>query len=74
VRLDNAALLARRIYLTDLDLFDSVYAKVGGDTRKATQQIITLAKSDARHPYDALRRWISGGGAGAAVGNRKTAP
>lgn len=62
VRLDNAALLARRIYLTDLDLFDSVWVREGYNTRRATGRIIELAKSDARHPYDALRRWVSGSG------------
>ncbi len=58
VRLDNAALLARRIYLTDLDLFDSVWVREGRNTRRATQRIIALAESDARQPYEALRRWL----------------
>jgi predicted aminopeptidase len=58
VRLDNAALLARRIYLTDLDLFDSVHARERYDTRRATHRIIELAKSDPKRPYDALRRWL----------------
>lgn len=58
VRLDNAALLARRIYLTDLDLFDSVYVREGRDTRQATARIIAVAKSDAKRPYEALRRWL----------------
>ena len=31
VRLDNAVLMARRVYLTDLDVFDAVLAKDGGD-------------------------------------------
>jgi predicted aminopeptidase len=60
VRLDNAALLARRIYLTDLDLFDSVYVRERRDTRRATQRIVELATTDEKHPYDALRRWLSG--------------
>ena len=58
VRLDNAALMARRIYLTDLDLFDSVWVREGRDTRRATQRIIQLAKSGGKQPYDALRRWL----------------
>jgi predicted aminopeptidase len=62
VRLDNAALLARRIYLTDLDLFDSVYVRERYDTRRAVQRIIELAKSDRKRPYDALRRWVTGPG------------
>ena len=60
VRLDNAALLARRIYLTDLDLFDSVYVREGSDTRRAVRQVIALAKANPRKPYDALRAWVGG--------------
>ena len=59
VRLDNAALLARRIYLTDLDLFDSVWVRNKYDTRRTIQRIIELAKRDRKQPYEALRRWIS---------------
>lgn len=59
VRLDNAALLARRIYLTDLDLFDSVYVREGRDTRRSVERIIAVAKSDPKQPYDALRRWVA---------------
>lgn len=66
VRLDNAALMARRIYLTDLDLFDSVYVREGRSTRRTVQRIVALAKTDEKHPYDALRRWV--GGALAASG------
>lgn len=59
VRLDNAALLARRIYLTDVDLFDSVYAREGRDVRRATWRIIELAKSDDDEPFEAVRRWLA---------------
>lgn len=59
VRLDNAALLSRRIYLTDLDLFDSVWVREGRDTRRAIARIIQLAKTDEKNPYDALRRWVA---------------
>jgi predicted aminopeptidase len=58
-RLDNAALLARRIYLTDLDLFDSVYVRTGRDLRRAVDTIVALAKSDRKQPYEALRRWLA---------------
>ena len=58
VRLDNAALMARRIYLTDVGLFDSVWVREKRDTRAATHRIIALAKSGGRRPYDALRRWL----------------
>ena len=59
VRLDNAALMARRIYLTDVALFDSVYAREGRDIRRATWRIIELAKSDDDAPFEAVRRWLS---------------
>ena len=60
VPLDNAALLARRVYLTDLDLFDAVYEHEGRDLRKTVDLIITLAKKDASDPYAALHRWLEG--------------
>ena len=59
MRLDNAALMARRIYLTDLDLFDGVYSRERCDLRAAMQQIVDLAKSNKKKPYDALRSWIA---------------
>lgn len=40
VRLDNAALLARRIYLTDLERFESVYDEVGRDVRVAIDSLV----------------------------------
>jgi predicted aminopeptidase len=59
-RFDNAALLARRIYLTDLDLFDAVFAREAGDLRATVRRIVTLAKSEPKEPYSAVRRWLSG--------------
>jgi predicted aminopeptidase len=60
VRLDNAALMARRIYLTDLDLFDSVWVRERRSTRNAIHRIIAIARADtADAPYDALRRWLA---------------
>ncbi len=40
VRLDNAALMARRIYLTDLEAFERVYAEEGADLERAVRRII----------------------------------
>lgn len=60
VRLDNAALMARRIYLTDLDLFDAVWVRERRNTRNAIHRIIAIARADtADAPYDALRRWLA---------------
>jgi predicted aminopeptidase len=55
VRLDNAVLMARRVYLTDLDAFDAVLAREGGDLRRAVATIIRAAKSDRKHPFDAVK-------------------
>jgi predicted aminopeptidase len=59
MRLDNAALMARRIYLTDLDLFDGVWIREAGDLRKTIDRIISLAKSKPKDPFGALRGWIA---------------
>jgi predicted aminopeptidase len=57
VKLDNAVLMSRRVYLTDLDAFDAVLAKDGGDLRRAVKDIITTAKADgAKEPFDAVKR------------------
>jgi predicted aminopeptidase len=66
-RFDNAALLARRIYLTDLDLFDDVYARESGNLRATVRRVIDLARSDRRDPYGGLRRWLNGSEAGPVV-------
>jgi len=64
VRLDNAALLARRIYLTDLQLFDGVYEREGGDLRRAIVRVVRLARSRPKDPFGALRDWLGGAAAG----------
>lgn len=73
VRLDNAALLARRVYLTDVALFDSVWVREGRDTRRAIQRVVALAKSEPKRPYDALREWLAAGRP-AGSGGRKAVP
>ena len=57
VRLDNAVLMSRRVYLTDLDAFDAVLAKNGGNLRRSVVEIIAAAKGDsAKKPFDAVKR------------------
>ncbi|HEY3133139.1 MAG TPA: aminopeptidase [Gemmatimonadaceae bacterium] len=58
VTLNNAALLARRVYASDLDVFDLVYEKEGRDLKRAIGRIIGLAKSNPKHPFVALREWV----------------
>ena len=58
IRIDNnAALLARRIYLTDLELFDRVWARDGHDLRRTIERVVALAK-DADDPYAAVKQWL----------------
>ena len=60
VRLDNAALMARRIYLTDLDLFDSVWVRERRHTRNTVHRVIAIAReNEDEDPYAALRHWLS---------------
>lgn len=62
IRLDNAALLAHRLYATDLVLFDEIWVKEHGDLRRTVPQIIELAKSRPKDPFGALRDWMGGVG------------
>jgi predicted aminopeptidase len=59
IRLDNAALLAHRIYNTDLDVFDEVWVKENGDLKKTIARIIELAKSRPKDPFGAMKDWVS---------------
>lgn len=59
VQLDNAALLARRIYLTDLDAFERVYDAEGRDLRRAIARVIALAKRRPDDPYAELHSWVA---------------
>ncbi len=58
VPLDNAALLARRVYLTDLDLFDAVYQRERWNLRATLDRVMALAKEEPDDPYGAVRRWL----------------
>ena len=58
VPLDNASLLARRVYAKNLELFDATYEREGRDLKRTIGRIIGLAKSSPKDPYGALRRWL----------------
>jgi predicted aminopeptidase len=58
VPLDNAALLARRVYASDLDLFDQVYEREGRNLKRTIGRVIGLAKSNKGDPFGGLRRWL----------------
>jgi predicted aminopeptidase len=57
-RLDNALLLGRRVYRTDLEEFDAVYGRCGGDLRRTVVQIIAIARANRRDPFGGLRAWV----------------
>lgn len=59
VPLDNASLLARRVYASDLDVFDLIYEKEGRDLKRTIGRVIALAKSEPKDPFAALRKWAS---------------
>ena len=47
--------MARRVYLTNLDSFDAVLARHGGDLRGTISAIVDAAKADRKHPFDAVQ-------------------
>jgi hypothetical protein len=60
MRLNNASLLARLVYSTDLELFDLVLEREGGDLPRALERILEIARSDDRgDPFGALRAYLS---------------
>ncbi len=56
--LDNASLLARRVYASDLQLFDDVYEREGRNLRHTIGRIISLAKAKPEDPFGAVRTWV----------------
>lgn len=56
VRLDNASLLARRIYATGLGDFERVWEHEGARVRNAVERVIEM--TGRQHaPFDTLRAW-----------------
>jgi predicted aminopeptidase len=55
-RLNTASVMARRIYLTDLTLFERVYQRSNSDIRATIAELLTLARSNRKAPYDAVRK------------------
>lgn len=58
VALNNAALLARRIYAQDLQIFDDVYAREGKSLPRAVAKIVSIAKANPKDPAAALRAYV----------------
>ena len=58
IRLNTAAVMARRIYLTDLELFERVLRGDNGDVRAGVARLLALARLEPRTPYNAVRRFL----------------
>ena len=58
VPLDNASLLARRVYASDLDVFDRIYEKEGRNLKHTIGRVIGLARAEPNAPFGALRKWL----------------
>lgn len=56
--LDNAALLARRVYASDLWLFDEAFRRCNRDLRRTFRVVARVARG-ANDPFDAIRRWLT---------------
>ncbi|MQA92421.1 MAG: hypothetical protein GEU90_19710 [Gemmatimonas sp.] len=54
--LNNASLIARRIYYERLDLFEEVYQSTGGDFAKTLRLILTATRESPDDPYGAVER------------------
>ena len=55
-RIDNGAVMARRIYLTELASFDGLLVAEGGSVRAAIVRIAEAAKRNKADPFAAIRR------------------
>ncbi|HYW49084.1 MAG TPA: aminopeptidase [Gemmatimonadaceae bacterium] len=58
VRLNTAVVMARRIYLTDLDLFEQVLQRLDGDLRATTGTLIELSRGEPKAPFMSVRRFL----------------
>lgn len=59
VKLDNASLLARRVYASHLDWFDAVWAREHRNLRATVARLIILAKSRPEDPFAAIGAWVA---------------
>lgn len=60
VPLDNASLLARRVYASDLDVFDLVHEREGRDLKRSIARVIALARARPNAPFTAIAEWVAG--------------
>lgn len=56
--LDNASLLARRVYAADLWVFDAVHGRLGGSLVETVNTVARLVRESPDDPFGALARWL----------------
>ncbi len=59
IPLDNASLLARRVYAADLWLFDAVHERAGGSVAETVRLVQRLVRERRGDPFEALRAWLA---------------
>lgn len=74
VRLDNAALLARRVYMTDLEAFDRVFARESRDLRATVRRVIDIAERRPSDPFGGLHDYAGPPDARSGAGAMLTEP
>jgi predicted aminopeptidase len=57
IRIDNAAVMARRVYLTDVDLFDALWERDSRDLHRTIREVIDVVrKAGTDQPFAAVKR------------------
>ena len=74
VPLNNAYVLARAVYASELELFDEVYWREERDLRLAIARVIQLAGSSPAAPFDAVRAWVAAASGPTPQGARPLRP
>ena len=59
--LNNATLIATRLYYDRLDLFEAAYDKNGRDLKRTVEAVIKLAQDNVKDPFAALARYVEAG-------------
>ncbi|HEU0015524.1 MAG TPA: aminopeptidase [Longimicrobium sp.] len=62
--LNNATLIARRIYYRRLDLFERVFQSRGGDFQRTLADLIAAARANKADPYAGVEALLAGAGQG----------
>jgi predicted aminopeptidase len=66
IQLDNASLLARRVYAGEPELFAAAFERCGRDVRRSIDAIMALVRG-APSAFEALRNWVRDSMAGCAT-------